>query len=283
MIVAVIGLGHIGGSIAVSVRENGFASEVVGCDANPEHEQAALRNGLVDSLANFDEAIEKADIIVVATPVNVLTQLLPRILDRVTEQQVVMDVGSTKRDVVEAVRQHPRRGQFIATHPMSGTEFSGPASAVLYQFDGKVTVFCDAERSHPHTVHTARRLYRSLRMRIVEMNAEAHDMHVAYISHISHIASFALALTVLEKEKDEHRIFELASSGFSSTVRLAKSAPDTWVPIFRQNRDNVLDVLDEYIHVLTDMRAALATENFEEVRRKIGKANDIRRVLEPKT
>ena len=279
MIITVIGLGHIGGSIAISLKENGFAKTIIGCDTNLIHEQKALDNGLINKVLDLSSAIKIADIIIVATPVNTLVRLLPKILHQLRDGQVVIDVGSTKKEVVAATAGHPRRGQFIATHPMSGTEFSGPESAVLYQFDGKVTVFCDTINSDANTINVATRMYRSLRMRIVEIDATSHDTHVAYISHISHIASFALAITVLEKEKDEHRIFELASSGFSSTVRLAKSAPETWIPIFEQNQENVLDVLDQYIHVLQDMRANLASQRFDKLRQQIAQANDIKRVL----
>jgi prephenate dehydrogenase len=211
--------------------------------------------------------------------VDTVIKLLPTILSKITAKQVVMDVGSTKQNIMEIIKDHPNRACFIATHPMAGTEFSGPDAAVLYLFDGKVAVFCDAARSSKRAVNIASKLYKSLRMRIVQLEANDHDVHVAYISHISHLCSFALALTVLEKEKNEERIFDLASTGFSSTVRLAKSSPDTWVPIFRQNREHVIDALDSYLKVVQNMRNILADGDYEKLHQLITQSNVIKKVL----
>jgi prephenate dehydrogenase len=200
------------------------------------------------------------------------------VLDLV-DNQIVMEVGSTKKPIVEAVRAHPKRANFIATHPMAGTEFSGPDAAISGLFVGKACVLCDVEDSNPETHETAKSLFAALKMRIVYLDSDSHDVHTAYVSHISHISSFALALTVLEKERDENQIFELASGGFESTVRLAKSNPETWMPIFEQNRDNVLDVLDEHIAVLSKFRTLLIKRNFEDFHAMIARANDIKRIL----
>ncbi len=278
MIITIVGIGLIGGSIAIGLYESGFATEIIGVEASETHAQKALDLGLVNRILPLDEAIEASDIVIVATPVNSLTTLLPHILDKV-DKQIVMDVGSTKVNIMESVRLHPNRQNFIATHPMAGTEFSGPEAAVPNLFEGKVCVFCDIEQSSEEAQRTAEEMYKSMKMKILYMDAESHDVHTAYVSHISHISSFALALTVLEKEHDENAIFDLASGGFRSSVRLAKSNPETWIPIFEQNRDNVLDVLDEHIHILSTMRSHLIKRRFTDFYAMIEKANDIKRIL----
>lgn len=278
MKITVIGLGLIGGSLAIGLRENGYATEIMGVDKNPDYAKRALELGLIDKIVDFTEGVLKADIILVAVPVNTMLELLPKILDSV-DNQIVMEVGSTKVNILEAIKNHPNRANFIATHPMAGTEFSGPDAAIPHLFEGKACVLCDVEDSSAEAHRRAVELYSSLKMKIVYLDSESHDVHTAYVSHIAHISSFALALTVLEKERDEDKIFELASGGFNSTVRLAKSNPDTWIPIFMQNRDNVLDVLDEHIHILSIMRSCLIKRNFDDFYKMIEKANDIKRIL----
>ncbi len=278
MKITVIGLGLIGGSLAIGLRENGYATEIMGVDKNPDYAKRALELGLIDKIVDFTEGVLNADIVLVAVPVNTMVELLPKILDSV-DNQIVMEVGSTKVNILEAVKNHPKRANFIATHPMAGTEFSGPDAAIPHLFEGKACVLCDVEDSSSEAHRRAVELYSSLKMKIVYLDSESHDVHTAYVSHIAHISSFALALTVLEKERDEDKIFELASGGFNSTVRLAKSNPDTWIPIFMQNRDNVLDVLDEHIHILSIMRSCLIKRNFDDFYKMIEKANDIKRIL----
>ena len=280
MTITIIGPGLIGGSMAIGLRESGFATRIIGVDSNPEHAAQALALGLIDVVLPMADAVRVSQVIVVATPVDSLLTLLPQVLDLVGEGQVVLDAGSTKAAVLQAVRQHAQRARFVATHPMAGTEYSGPAAAVAGLFAGKCCVFTETEQSAPDAVETARRLYESLGMHINYLDGAAHDLHVAYVSHISHIASFALALTVLKKEQEEDRIFELASAGFSSTVRLAKSSPDTWIPIFRQNRDNVLDVLDEFINTVGRFRTLLIKNDFDTFEAYIRQANDISRIID---
>lgn len=282
MTIGIIGVGLIGGSMALALKDKGFADEVIGVDNNPEHEKKALELGLVDKVLPLNEAIAQSNIIVLAIPVSACVQLLPKILDRVDDRQVVLDAGSTKQSLVEAVEHHPKRKRYVATHPMWGTEFSGPEAAIHGAFANKATVICSKEDSDEDAVALAEQLYRTLGMHLVYMNAEAHDVHVAYVSHISHITSFALANTVLEKEKAEDAIFALASAGFESTVRLAKSSPDTWVPIFMQNRENVLDVLNEHISQLKKFKACLEKENFTYLHELIEEANKIKKVLNKK-
>ena len=278
MVVTIIGIGLIGGSLAISLRESGFATRLVGVEMSATHAARAVELGLVDEILPLEKAVAVSDVIIVATPVNSLATLLPQIMDLV-DNQIVMDVGSTKSNILLSIAEHPKRANFIAAHPMAGTEFSGPDAAVAKLFEGKACVLCDVEMSSDVAHRRAVELFSSLKMKIVYLDAESHDVHAAYVSHISHISSFALALTVLEKEQDEDKIFELASGGFASTVRLAKSNPDTWIPIFEQNRDNVLDVLDEHIHILSVMRSHLIKRRFDEFYKMIEAANDIKRIL----
>lgn len=279
MKIAIVGIGLIGGSMAISLRRRGFATELIGVDKDPNNAQKALEIGLVDKIATLDEAIEEVDAIIVSTPVNVMKDIIPAILDKISDDQVVLDVGSTKEAILDKIENHPKRGNFIATHPMAGTEYSGPEAAIPNLFDGKCTVFIDVENSNTKAIEVGTAIYEALGMGIVHLDGKEHDVHTAYVSHISHISSFALALTVLEKEKNEGRIFELASGGFRSTVRLAKSSPDMWVPIFEQNRDNVLDVLDEHINTLAKFRSLLIKKDFSTFYQLIEKANDIKRIL----
>ena len=278
MTITVVGIGLIGGSFALAVKEKGIAQIVIGVDANKEHQQKALSLGLVDEIKSLEEAVADADLVVLATPVDAVIDLLPKVLDKV-DKQVVIDMGSTKEGILAAVADHPKRSRFVATHPMWGTEFSGPDAAVKGAFAQKATVICDKEESDKDAVELTEKIYRELGMHIVYMNGKDHDVHVAYVSHISHITSFALANTVLEKEREEDAIFELASAGFESTVRLAKSNPLTWASIFMQNRENVLDVLNEHISQLRKFKACLEKENYEYLEELMVNANKIKRIL----
>jgi len=278
MTVTIIGIGLIGGSMALTLREKGFADKVIGVDANSAHCEKALELGLVDEIAELEDAVLRSDLIILATPINVAEILLPVIM-KLVDKQVVMDVGSTKKVICESAAKNNNRGRFVATHPMWGTEYSGPEAAVKGAFEGKATVICSKENSDADAVALVEKLYGLLGMHLVYMNADDHDVHVAYVSHISHITSFALANTVLEKEKEGDAIFELASGGFESTVRLAKSNPAMWVPIFMQNKENVLDVLNEHIAQLRKFKACLEKENFEYLEELIVQANGIKRIL----
>lgn len=278
MTIAIVGIGLIGGSLAITLKENGFAEHVIGVDISKQNLDKAIRRRLIDEDLNLTEALAKSDIVVLSTPVDVMLKLLPSVLDQV-DRQVIMDVGSTKQQLLDTIRDHPKRGRFVATHPMAGTEYSGPEAAIPNLFDHKYTVLCDETSSDEDAVQTVKELYQSIPMSIASLDAVSHDVHTAYVSHISHISSFALALTVLAKEEDEERIFELASSGFGSTVRLAKSSPDMWVPIFRQNRDNVLDVLDEHINQLARFRSLLIKKDYETFYKLIEESNKIRKIL----
>ena len=278
MKISIIGLGLIGGSLAISLRENGFADWLIGVENNPKHAEKALALGLIDEILDLQNAVNQSNIVILAAPVDTMTLLLPQVLDLVN-QQIVIEVGSTKRPILAAAEQHPKRSRFVATHPMAGTEYSGPEAAIKHLFTAKNVVLCDIENSDEDAVKLVEKLYKSLFMKLIYMNGDDHDKHTAYISHLSHICSFALATTVLEKEKVEYRIFELASTGFDSTVRLAKSNPDTWIPIFRQNQDNILDVLDEYINNLLKIKGLMLAEGYEKLRMELEKGNEIKRIL----
>ncbi len=279
LVVTIIGIGLIGGSMAISLQENGFATKVIGVDAVREHEKKALRRYLIDEALPLKEAVSQSDIIVVCTPVDVMLKVIPTVLDLVSDRQVVLEVGSTKDRLLSSLKHHPKRSRLVSTHPMAGTEYSGPEAAIPNLFGDKYTVFVDIEDSAKDAMEIAEKLYKTMGMSITYLGAEAHDVHTAYVSHISHISSFALALTVLEKEKNEGRIFELASSGFSSTVRLAKSSPDMWIPIFRQNRDNVMTILDEYIETLSKFRTLLIKKDFDRFYEMIEEANHIKKII----
>lgn len=281
MQLTVIGPGLIGGSMALDLRRNGFVGHVVGVESNPVHAAQALEAGLVDQVLPLEEAVANSHLIVVAIPVDHLARVLPMVLDLMHPDQVLMDVGSTKAAALAAVEHHALRRRFVATHPMAGTEYSGPGAARNNLFEGKCCVLTNVKDSDPDALALVEKLYASLHMHLAYLDAQAHDLHVAYVSHISHIASFALALTVLEKEQDEAQIFELASSGFNSTVRLAKSHPDTWVPIFQQNRDHILDVLDTYINTVSKFRTLLIKNDFSTFHSLIKQANEIKRILDP--
>ncbi len=279
MTITVVGVGLIGGSMALSLKKEKIVDKVIGVSRTEKSLNKALERGLIDEKACMEEAVSQSDLIILAVPMGALQNLLPTVLDQVKGGQVVIDVGSTKLEFLKQIKDHPMRSHFVATHPMAGTEYSGPEAAVEGLFEGKTVVLCDVEDSDEEAVEQVKKLYETLKMKIIYMNAEAHDMHAAYVSHISHISSFALALTVLEKEKEEEHIFDLASGGFESTVRLAKSSPDMWAPIFMQNRYNVLDVLYEMIFQLKKMKQMLIDQDEEGFHKLIEDANKIKRIL----
>ena len=280
MKISIIGTGLIGGSIALKLKEKKLADHVFGIDQNEGNLEKALELNIIDEKADFENGIQKADLIILSIPVDSARKLLPNILDILNEKQVVMDVGSTKSGIVHSIQNHRNRKRYVAFHPMWGTENSGPQAATKDSFTGKAAVICNREESDDDALVLVEEVISSLEMHPIYMNADDHDVHTAYISHISHITSYALANTVLEKEKEEDTIFQLASSGFSSTVRLAKSHPEMWVPIFRQNKENVLDVLNEHISQLRKFKSALEKENFDYLEELIVNANKIRGILD---
>lgn len=279
MKISIIGVGLIGGSMALKLKEKNIASFIYGIDNNTQHISDALDLKIIDAGVDLEHGIKNSDLIILAIPVDAARKLLPTVLDLVSDQQTVMDAGSTKAGIVNAVKDHPKRSRFVAFHPMWGTENNGPKSAIAESFSGKAGVICNKEESAGDALSTVEKVVNALDMHMIYMDAKDHDVHTAYISHISHITSYALANTVLEKEREEETIFQLASSGFSSTVRLAKSHPEMWVPIFKQNKENVLDVLNEHISQLRKFKSALEKENYEYLEELITNANRIRGIL----
>lgn len=294
MKVGIIGLGLIGGSMAIDLRRKGFASRILGVESDPVNAAAAEKIGLADKVVDFGECVRESDIVILAVPVGAAVKLLPEVLDIFAEdvssgpessdgsgkcRKTVIDVCSVKEQLIRTVHYHPMRSRYVSTHPMAGTEYSGPWAAMPGLFDGRACIFCNVEESDPAAVRKVEKMYDVLNMRPIYMNASNHDVHTAYVSHISHITSFALALTVLDKEKNEKHIFDLASGGFSSTVRLAKSNADMWVPIFTQNRDNLLQVMDTYIEKMMAFRRAIDDFDEKGVRTLIEDANRIKRII----
>ena len=283
MKVGIVGMGLIGGSMALDLKRRGFAERILGVETDPAGAEAAKTIGLADEIVSLEDCAARADIVVVAVPVGAAVDIICRVLDLFRETEaagkIVIDTCSTKEQVILATRYHPCRAQFVSTHPMAGTEYSGPWAAMPGLFDGRVCIFANAHESAPKALKTIEGLYDVLNMRPIYMDASQHDVHTAYVSHISHVTSFALALTVLEKERDEKHIFDLASGGFSSTVRLAKSNPDMWIPILTQNRDNVLRVMDTYIEKMQAFRDAIADFDERRIRELITEANRIRKII----
>ncbi len=279
MVVSVIGLGLIGGSMALDLKEKGFAKKIIGVDRSASNAEDALALGIVDEISDLKNAVEQADLVIIAVPVNATLQLLPQVLDCIQKETAVTDVGSTKQVILNSVQAHPMRKYFVAAHPMSGTENSGPKAAIHNLFNNKVAIICDQENSLDWAVERVKKMYSVFNSRILYMDGAAHDEHVGYVSHLSHVISYALAVAVLDKEKSTSTIFDLAAGGFASTARLAKSSAEMWTPIFEQNAGNVLPILDIYINKLQQFKTHLQNKDFEKITEFIQEANKIRRVL----
>jgi prephenate dehydrogenase len=278
-VITIVGVGLISGSFALAMKEKGFAGRVIGVSRTEASLAKAKELGIIDDALPLEEAVAQSELIYVAIPVDATLPVMKKIMDLVSEKQIVVDAGSTKFALCDVLNKHPMRRRFVASHPMWGTEYSGPEAAVRGAFDGRACVICEKELSDEAAVTVVEDIYRAFGMHIIYMDAHSHDIHAAYVSHISHITSFALANTVLEKEKEEDTIFELAGGGFESTVRLAKSNPAMWAPIFMQNRENVLDVLNEHISQLRKFKASLEKENLQYLTELMENANKIKRIL----
>lgn len=278
MKVHIIGVGLIGGSFALGIKETYKEAEVFGIDTNKEHLQKARKRGLIDREAALED-VKNSDLVIVSVPVDVSVEVISKVLSLIEDKTLVIDMGSTKSGLCEAVASHPKRKNFLAAHPIAGTEFSGPEAAVADLFKGKTTIICEVEKTAFQLQERALEIFQRMELRIRYMNPTSHDRHIAYVSHLSHISSFMLGKTVLEEEKNESDIFDLAGSGFASTVRLAKSSPAMWTPIFRQNKENVLETLSQYIDNLSDFKNMLEKDDFEGVFREMEKTNHIKKVL----
>ena len=274
----IIGIGLIGGSFALDLKALYPQSKIVGIDNCQEHLDKAMKLGLIDECAELED-IADSDLVIIAIPVDAGIGLLKKVLDQIGDQTLVIDAGSTKEKICTAVATHPKRRNFLAAHPISGTEFSGPEAAISELYRNKTMIICEVEKTAFKLQEKALEIFRHLGMRIRYMDAKSHDKHIAYVSHLSHISSFMLGKTVLEKEKNERDIFDMAGSGFASTVRLAKSSPAMWSPIFQQNKENILETLTEFISNLNQFKSLMEENNFEEVYKEMEKTNHIKSIL----
>jgi prephenate dehydrogenase len=280
MTVAVIGIGLIGGSIAIDLRKRGFADKIIGVDNNIQHQNIALLCGLVDETSTLENAVDRSDLIILCTPVDTNCDILLHILYRIGgTSKVVTDMGSTKSSIAAKSKDHPYRGRYVAAHPMAGTEYSGPMAAHGRLFDYKTAIICDSELSDPDALNVVQNMLTLLNMKTVFMNSSEHDIHVAYVSHLSHITSFSLALSVLDKEHESENILTLAGGGFESTVRLAKSNGDTWAPIFTENAEYILEVMDTYIEKMKLFRKLISEKDSKGLKEVMGEANKIQKIL----
>lgn len=279
MKICIIGLGLLGGSFALGIKAVWPNTTILGVDSNPANAAKALEIGIADEILEIELAVQQADLTVLATPVNVIYSLASQVLSMLPEHATLLDLGSTKELICQAVAAHPKRDQFVAMHPIAGTEYSGPEAAFATLLNHKTMIICNKEDSGQQHIRLAEQVCQALGMHLRHMSATDHDMHLAYVSHLSHISSFALGLTVLDKETDDKHIFEMAGSGFSSTVRLAKSSPDMWAPIFTQNQANISEALGCYIVQLQKFKDAIDKQDEQQSKAMMQKANDIRRIL----
>ena len=281
MKVYVIGIGLIGGSMALDIQALDKDAVIVGVDANENHLEQAIALGIIHQKAELKD-VSDADFVILAVPVDIALELLPKILDTISDETLVFEVGSTKSPICEAVINHPKRRNFLATHPIAGTEFSGPTAAIRNLFVDKTNIICEVEKTTFKLQEKGLKLFQDLGMRIRYMEPKSHDKHIAYVSHLSHISSFMLGKTVIEKEKDEKDIFDMAGSGFESTVRLAKSSPAMWTPIFKQNKKQVVKSLEEYIANLSQFKNLLESGNYEQIFNEMENTNRIKEILNGK-
>ncbi|MBK0369291.1 prephenate dehydrogenase [Flavobacterium agrisoli] len=278
MNVHVIGIGLIGGSLVLDIKALHPEATIYGIDANPKHVQEAIALGVIDKESNYED-LATADFVIVSVPVDVAMTVLPEVLHHIGDKTIVFEVGSTKTPICEVVAHHPKRRNFIATHPIAGTEFSGPSAAIKGLYQGKTNIICEVEKTAFKLQEKALELFKNIGMRIRYMDPKSHDKHIAYVSHLSHISSFMLGKTVMNKEKDEQDIFDMAGSGFESTVRLAKSSPAMWTPIFKQNKKHVVETLEEYIANLTQFKDWLEADDYQAIFNEMESTNKIKEIL----
>ena len=278
MNVFVVGIGLIGGSMVLDIKQKYQEAVIYGIDTNENHVEKALELGIIDEKSTLKELV-KAEVVIVSVPVDVQLELIPKILDIVSDNCLVLDVGSTKEDICKVLENHPKRRNYLATHPIAGTEFSGPIAAFKGLFQDKTNIICEVEKTAFKLQEKALDIFAKLGMRIRYMDAKSHDKHIAYVSHLSHISAFMLGKTVIEKEKNERDIFDMAGSGFASTVRLAKSSPAMWTPIFEQNKTNVIETLDEYISNLQQFKKLMIQNDFTEIYNEMESTNHIKQIL----
>lgn len=274
----IIGVGLIGGSLGLDIKKHDPKVKIFGIDHNENHLDEALQLNVIDAKATYED-LKNADLVILSIPVDAAVVEITKVLDLVSDNTLVMDVGSTKSEICKVVDGHPKRRNFLAAHPIAGTEFSGPKAAILGLYQNKTNIICEVEKTAFKLQEKALQLFMDLGMRIRYMNPEAHDIHIAYVSHLSHISSFMLGKTVIDKERNERDIFDMAGSGFASTVRLAKSSPEMWTPIFKQNKVNVLETLDEYIVNLKKFRDLIYDDDFDSIYLEMKNTNHIKEIL----
>ncbi len=276
--IVVVGLGLIGGSLALDLKKR-TGYQILGIDKNSEHIKRAIELGIIDKETDFSE-IKNASVVIISVPVDIISKITNQVLDTISENTLVFDVGSVKNEICKSVENHPKRKNFVAAHPLAGTEHSGPEAAILNLFDNKVNIICEPDKTDWKILDKALSLFKKLEMKIKMMNPVEHDRHIAYVSHLSHVSSFMLGKTVLEIEKDEQAIFDMASTGFASTVRLAKSSSDTWTPIFLENKNNLVKSLEEYIKNLVKFKEFIQTNDKEKLNKIMNDTNYIKTILE---
>ena len=278
MKIYVIGIGLIGGSMALELKQLYKDCSIIGVDQSEGHLEEALSLGIIDQKGSLD-TLASADRVILSIPVKESLLLLPGLLDQLNDNALLWDVGSTKEQLCQVVASHPKRDQYLAAHPIAGTEFSGPKAAHLGLYTGKPQILCEAKKTRADLLTWSKTTFRQMGMYLRFMDPQEHDRHMACVSHLSHISSFMLGKTVLEQEADEQNIFDLAGSGFESTVRLAKSSPDMWAPIFEQNKENVLEILSAYITNLEDFRTKLAADAFDDLHQQMKHTNQLTTIL----
>ncbi len=273
-----IGVGLIGGSFAIDIKKNNPKAIIHGISRKEETLNKALELKLIDKKATLDD-LKNADLVIVSIPVDATVKLLPTILDKISETGLVVDAGSTKEAICKVVEHHPKRRNFLACHPIAGTEKSGPTAAISGLYAGKTNIICEVEKTTFKLQEKALQLFTDIGMRIRYMDPISHDKHIAYVSHLSHISAFMLGKTVINKAKNERDIFDMAGSGFESTVRLAKSSPAMWTPIFKQNKENVIETLEAYINNLQHFKELMQDDKFSEIFNEMENTNHIKQIL----
>ena len=276
--VFVVGVGLIGGSLCLDIKKMFPKVKIYGIDSSVDNLDLAVKLNLIDYKTSLDN-LNKADLVLISTPVDVANKIIIDVLNTINSKSLVIDFGSTKMNICSKVKNHKKRKNYLASHPIAGTEFSGPKAAFSGLFSNKTIILCDTEKTDKNLLITAKNIFRSMQMNIRYMDSLSHDKHIAYVSHLSHISSFMLGKTVMDKEKNENNIFDMAGSGFESTVRLAKSSPEMWAPIFELNKENIVESLEEYIMNLNSFKNLLQNDNFGELKNQMTQTNYIKNIL----
>ena len=273
-----VGLGLIGGSMLLGLRQIEPKFQFLGVDTNANHLAEALDLKIIEKQAE-DKDFADANVVIVSIPVDLSPKIIHDILEKVGEKTLVLDTGSTKNHICRSLAAHPKRDQYLATHPIAGTEFSGPKAAFPGLFTDKTMIICESKKTRTQLQSIAIGLFEKMQMTIRHMHPQDHDQHIAYVSHLSHISSFMLGKTVIEKEQDQRDIFDLAGSGFASTVRLAKSHPQTWTSIFKDNKKEVLEALNHYIKNLESFQKTLQNDDYQLLYQEMNHTNQLKDIL----